>query len=151
MEIVYREIVLFFFFFLIEFVPVCKRCFRPSLCFLKTDWKWIKRANRSLDTRHIYSSSHPLQIYAFQRSSFRIIPLAKPIEFSNSTWIWGATETTREIGFHCCKSVPPDCSNSILGSFFLIEFHLLSSRCDYSKIFKRRGRNSVARLFKRYK
>lgn len=151
MEIVYREIEYFFFFSSnsfqfanVVFGPL------PPLCFLKTDWKWIKRANRSLDTRAISILRHtPVQIYAFQRSPFRIIPLAKPIEFSNPTWIWGATETTREIGFHCCKSVPPplpDYSNSIPGSFFLIGFDLLSSRCDYSKIFKRRGRNLAARF-----
>lgn len=109
MEIVYREIEYFFFFSSnsfqfanVVFGPL------PPLCFLKTDWKWINRANRSLDTRAISILRHtPVQIYAFQRSPFRIIPLAKPIEFSNPTWIWGATETTREIGFHCCKSVPP--------------------------------------------
>lgn len=110
MEIVYREIEYFFFFF-IEFVPVCKRCFRPPPSSLFSEnWLEMNKTSESFARypRHIYSSSHP-------RANLCIstIPLpnnsslAKPIEFSNPTWIWGATETTREIGFHCCKSVPP--------------------------------------------
>lgn len=122
------EIVYFFFFFLIEFVPVRKRCFRPV--FRKTDWmKWMKRAIRSFDIRYIYffhTSVHhtPLQIYASQ-----LLPNNSPfprsisefsrfkVNFAQQKW---------EIGFHCCKSVSPSfsfkryCSNSPS-----------PSRCDY--------------------
>lgn len=122
------EIVYFFFFFLIEFVPVRKRCFRPV--FRKTDWmKWMKRAIRSFDIRYIYffhTSVHhtPLQIYASQ-----LLPNNSPfprsisefsrfkVNFAQQKW---------EIGFHCCKSVSPP--------FFLqtILFKFDSpSRCDY--------------------
>lgn len=116
------EIVYFFFFFLIEFVPVRKRCFRPV--FRKTDWmKWMKRAIRSFDIRYIYffyTSVHhtPLQIYASQ-----LLPNNSPFprSISNShVSRWISRNRNGKLVYIVVKAFPPSfsfkryCSNSIL-------------------------------------
>lgn len=114
------EIVYFFFFFLIEFVPVRKRCFRPV--FRKTDWmKWMKRAIRSFDI-YIFSTQAFITLpFKFMHlNSFRIILLSRDPSPNSHVSRWISRNRNGKLVFIVVKAFPPPfsfkryCSNSIL-------------------------------------
>lgn len=119
------EIVYFFFFFLIEFVPVRKRCFRPPSLFSEKaiEWnEWNERFVRSTSDIYIFSTQAFITLpFKFMHlNSFRIILLSRDPSPNSHVSRWISRNRNGKLVFIVVKAFPPPfsfkryCSNSIL-------------------------------------